>query len=131
MLKIDAIKIGESQPAPLLTVIVGPSEEGKEVGKTKKEIAERYIIRENFWSQLLELSKQKTKLHANISATQHNWLGTSAGKQGLGLNYTIRKESASAELYIDRGKECEEINKQIYNQLYTNKEKIESIFVIT
>ena len=49
LLKIEAIKIENSPPAPLLTVIVGPSEEAKEVGKAKKEIAERYIIREKFW----------------------------------------------------------------------------------
>ncbi len=67
LLKMEAIKIGDSTPAPLLTVIVGPSEEGKGVGKTKQEIAERYIIRERFWTKLLEISKLKTKLHANIS----------------------------------------------------------------
>jgi hypothetical protein len=48
LLKIEAIQIGDSPPAPLLSVIVGPSEEGKEVGKAKKEMAERYIIREKF-----------------------------------------------------------------------------------
>ena len=58
-LKVDAIKIGDSPPAPLITVIVGPSEESKEVGKTKKEMSERYYIREKFWTKLLELSKQK------------------------------------------------------------------------
>mgnify|MGYP000103092750 FL=1 len=38
LLKLEAIKIGGSSPAPLLTLIVGPSEEGIEVGKAKKEI---------------------------------------------------------------------------------------------
>ena len=55
----------------MLTVIVGPSAESKEVGKAKKKLAERYLIRERFWTQLLELSKQKTKLHFNTSTTQH------------------------------------------------------------
>lgn len=128
LLKIEAIKIGDSQPAPLLTAIVEPSQEGKEVGKAKQEMAERYIIREKFWIQLLNYEKQKTKLHANISPTQHNWLGTSAGKQGLGFNYSIRKHGASVELYIDRGKEKGEENKNIYNQLYRKKEEIEKMF---
>ena len=48
LLKLEAIRIGDSPPAPLLTVIVGPSEEGKEVGRAKKEMAERYQIRERF-----------------------------------------------------------------------------------
>ena len=128
LLKIEAIKIGDSQPAPLLTVIVGPSEEGKQVGKAKKEMSERYIIREKFWTQLLDLSKQKTKLHANISPTQHNWLGASVGKQGLGYNYALRKNEAQVELYIDRGKEKGEENKEIFDKLFQHKDTIEKTF---
>lgn len=128
LLKIEAIQIGDSPPAPLLTVIVGPSEEGKEVGKAKKEMAERYIIREKFWTQLLNYSKQKTKLHANISPTQHNWLGTSAGKQGLGYNYALRKNEAQVEFYIDRGKEKGEENKEIFDQLNSKKAEIEKAY---
>lgn len=128
LLKIEAIQIGDSPPAPLLTVIVGPSEEGKEVGKAKKEMAERYIIREKFWAQLLNYSKQKTKLHANISPTQHNWLGTSAGKQGIGYNYALRKNEAQVELYIDRGKEKGEENKEIFDQLNSKKAEIEKAY---
>lgn len=128
LLKIEAIQINDSPPAPLLTVIVGPTEEGKEVGKAKKEMAERYVIRERFWTQLLDYSKKKTKLHANISPTQHNWLGTSAGKQGLGYNYALRKNEAQVELYIDRGKDRGDENKVIFEKLVNNKDDIENTF---
>src|SRR5208282_770335 len=37
LLKVEAIRIGASESAPLLTLIVGPSQEGREVGKKKKE----------------------------------------------------------------------------------------------
>ena len=40
LLKVEAVRIGDSEPAPLLTLIVGPSKEGREVGETKKELAE-------------------------------------------------------------------------------------------
>src|SRR5882724_6988057 len=40
MVKVEAVKIGDSPPAPLFTLIVGPSEETKDVGHAKKEIAE-------------------------------------------------------------------------------------------
>jgi len=36
--KVEGIKIGDSESAPLLTLIVGPSEESREVGEKKKEI---------------------------------------------------------------------------------------------
>ena len=128
LLKIEAIKIGNSDPAPLMTVIVGPSEEGKEVGKTKQEIAERYVIRERFWTQLLDMAKQKTKLHVSISPTQHNWLGASAGKRGLGLNYALRQHEAQVELYIDLGKERDEENKAIFDNFFKHKDEIEKEF---
>jgi len=122
LLKLEAIKIGDSPPASLFTVIVGPSEEGKEVGKAKKEIAEPYEIRKRIWKQLLETAK--TKIHANISPSQHNWVGASAGKQGLGFNYVLRKNESQVELYIDRGKGKEEENKEIFERLKENMSSI-------
>jgi hypothetical protein len=73
LIKVEAIKIGESQPAPLLTLIVGPSEEIREVGQTKKNLAERHVLREKWWSVLLDYAKTKTKLHANRSTTKYNY----------------------------------------------------------
>jgi hypothetical protein len=128
LLKIEAIKIGDSPPAPLLTVIVGPSEEGKSVGKTKQEIAERYIIRKKFWSQLLDYAKQKTKLHASISPSHYSWIAASAGRQGLSFNYVVRKNETKVELYIDRGKEQNEENKAIFEELFSHKEEVEKVF---
>ena len=131
LLKVEAIKIGNSDPAPLLTLIVGPSEEGIEVGKTKKEFAERHILRHNFWTELLKYAKEKTKLHANISPSYYHWIGTSAGKQGLAYNYTVRQNEAIVELYIDRGKDRDDENKKIFDGLYKNKDEIENKFGYT
>ena len=90
LLKVEAIKIGESSPAPLLTLIVGPSAEGREVGEKKRELKERHIIRRRFWTELLEKAKSKTNLHANISPGKDSWIGAGSGKQGLGFNYVIK-----------------------------------------
>jgi hypothetical protein len=64
LLKIEGIRIGDSPPAPLLTLIVGPSEESREAGEAKKDRAERYQIRRRFWTDLLDRAKKRTKLHA-------------------------------------------------------------------
>ena len=45
MVKVEAVRIGDSLAAPLFTLIVGPSDESRELGKTKKEIADRYGVR--------------------------------------------------------------------------------------
>ena len=76
----------------------------------------------------LELSKSKTKLHSNISPSKHSYISTGAGIQGLSFNYIVRKNSADVELYIDRGKDNDKLNKNIFNQIFQHKEMIESKF---
>ena len=128
LLKVEAIRIGDSEPAPLLTLIVGPSKEGREVGETKKEMAERYEIRRKFWTGLLDYAKTKTKLHTGLSPSEYNWIGTGAGVRGLGYNYALTKHAANVELYIDRGKDAENENKAIFDQLLAAKNDIERVF---
>jgi hypothetical protein len=128
LLQVEAVQIGDSLPAPLLTLIVGPSEESREIGQKKKEWAERERLRYQFWSQLLDLAREKTSLHANISPNRHNWCGTGAGKSGLGLNYVVRQNDSHVELYIDRGKDSQEENLSIFQALKASQETIENTF---
>ena len=128
MVKVEAVRIGSSPAAPLFTLIVGPSDETEEVGQTKKEIAERYGIRKRWWTQLIERSAKVSKLHAHITPGEYSWIGTSSGVRGLNLNYVITQDECGAELYIDRGKGCEEENKSIFDQLYAHRAEIEQAF---
>lgn len=124
LVKVEAVRIGDSPAAPLLTLIVGPSAEAKEAGRAKQEIAERYDIRKHWWSQLVALPG--AKLHAHITLGQYSWIGASSGIRGLGFNYVVTKTDCGAELYIDRGKDCEEENEAIFDQLYRSKSEIEA-----
>ena len=128
LLKIEGIRIGDSAPAPLVTLIVGPSEEAREVGETKKELSERYDLREHFWTELLKRAKERSKLHANISPSRHGWIGAGSGKRGLGFNYVILKHEGNVELYIDRGKEAGDESKTIFDSLAASKAAIEKEF---
>lgn len=128
LVKVEGVRIGESPPAPLLSAICAPSEETKEIGKKRKEFAERHKKRLEFWTQLLAKSKERTKLHANISPSKENWIATGAGKAGLIYNYVITNDYGATELYIDKGKDMEEINKKIFYALHAKKDEIESGF---
>lgn len=128
LVKVEAIKIGDSAPAPLLTLITGPSLEALEAGDKKKELAERHIARRKFWTELLERAKEKTKMHANISPGAYNWVGTSAGLPGLNLNYAVRQHDGQVELYIDADRDSGEGNTNIFNQLLAKKQQIEESF---
>lgn len=124
LVKVEAVRIGDSPAAPLLTLIVGPSAEAKEAGRAKQEIAERYDIRKQWWTQLVALPG--AKLHAHITPGQYSWIGVSSGVRGLSFNYMVTKSDCGVELYIDRGKDCEEENEAIFDQLCLSKSEIES-----
>jgi hypothetical protein len=128
MVKVEAVRIGDSPPAPLFTVIVGPSEDSKDVGQAKKEIAERYGIRKRWWTTLIERSAKVNRLHSHITPGEYSWIGASSGIRGLNFNYVVTQDECAAELYIDRGKDSEEENKAIFDQLFAHKSEVDAAF---
>jgi Domain of unknown function (DUF4268) len=125
LLKIEGIRIGESLPAPLLTLIVQPSEEGRRVGEVKKEIAEGASLRRRFWTGLLDRARNRTRLHGAISPSDQSWIGASAGRAGLTFDYSVTQHSGQVELYIDRGRGADDTNLAIFNQLLARRDDIE------
>ena len=77
---------------------------------------------------LVGSGEKETKLHANISPTAYNWVGTSVGVKGLAYNYTIRQHDARVELYIDRGKGFNDWNRDTFERLQKSRESIEKAF---
>ena len=129
LVKLEAVRIENSPPAALFTLITGPSEESIGASETKRDMADRYKIRKRFWEQVLAHSKTKTNLHSGISAVNGNWIGSGAGlPSGMGLNYVVRTHDANVELYIDGGRDAEEDNLRRFNELYSKRESIESKF---
>ena len=126
LVKVEAVKIGQSPPAPLLTLIVGPSAETEGVSRSKQQFAERYDTRHRWWSSLVAMPD--AKLHKHITPGKYSWIGVSAGIRGLNLNYAVTQDESGAELYIDRGNDSEAENKSIFDQLHAHKEKIEETF---
>lgn len=128
LLKIEGIRIAGSPPAPLLTLIVGPSEETRVVGETKRELAERHIIRKDFWTALLEKARPRTRLHSGVSPGHDTWVGTGAGKSGLMFSYVMTQRGSGVELYIDRGRGLDDENTRIFETLLASRDQIERDF---
>lgn len=128
LVQVAAFRIGESAPAPLLTVIAGPSPEGKGFGQQKKQLAERHLLRLKFWEELLERAKLKGVLtHASRSPGKESWIGGASGRSGMSFNYVIwMEDDASVELYIDTGDLAQ--NKAIFDDLLSKKTEIEKTF---
>lgn len=123
LVKVEAVRIGDSPAAPLLTLIVGPSEEAKETGRAKQELAERYDIRKRWWTALVALPG--AKLHAHITPGAYSWIGVSSGIRGLNFNYVVTQSECGAELYIDRGKDAEEENTRIFDNFQARQAGID------
>ena len=128
LVKIEALRIGTSPFAPYFSVLARPDEQAKEVGEKKKEWADRHFKRLEFWKGLLKKSKEKTKLHSGLSPSRYHWIGTGAGKSGVGFNYEILNDSGVVELYIDHDKESAKGNKAIFDALRLHKRTIEKEF---
>jgi len=128
LVKLEAYKIGDSEPAPLFTAICAPSEEAKQIGEQKQNLAERHLRRLNFWKQLLEKAKSKTNLHSNVSPSKDHWVAAGAGKAGMGWSYGITMDKGLAELFIDRGPEKKDETDKIYEKISNDREKIDKQF---
>jgi hypothetical protein len=124
LVKLDAVKIGDSPAAPLLTLIVGPSEDSS-VSISREAIAEVSHTQKHFWKVLI--GNPKAKLHSHITPGASSWIATTSGIRGLNYTYTVAKNQSTAELYIDRGKNYQEENKNIFDQLFEHRGEIDSI----
>ena len=77
---------------------------------------------------MLERALPKTKLHANISPSDHLYITTNSGGSELGFRYTIRGRYGQVDLYIDRIRGSAEENAKIFDALHAKREKIEAVF---
>ena len=116
LLKLEAYKIENSSPAPLLTLIVKPG----------PRIINNDDPRFLFWTALLERMKKKSGLFANISPQSSIWISTGAGKYGLSYQFVIHKHDVQVLFGINRAKEE---TKEIFDRLSVHKEEINSKFV--
>lgn len=126
LVRVEAVRIGNSPYAPLFTVLAGPDKQIREIGDTKKELADRHYHRKEFWTGLLERSQSKTRLFSGRTPSTDYWLGTGSGKSGVEFTYLIFKDCAGIEIYIDTGDQKK--NKAIFDALYEQKEAVEAEF---
>lgn len=126
LVQVEAVRIGDSDPAPLLTKIVGPSPEASEVGEVKKDLSERQQLRRAFWKLLLDRARGRTSLHTAVSPQPASWIATGAGMSGLSWNYVTLQHGMRIELYI--GTPDEQVNSNLFERLQSHREEVEASF---
>jgi hypothetical protein len=126
LVKAEAVRIGDSPAAPLLTLITGPSQEAREVGAQKQERIERHDLREAFWASLLERAKSHSRLHSGVSAGTDTWLSAGSGRSGIHYTYVLRQHDTDVELRIEGPGEAE--NHEIFEALCQHRVEVEEEF---
>lgn len=124
LVKVEAVRIGESQPAPLLTVIVQPSEEKVGISEVNKSFAERHHLRQAWWKLLL--ARPDTKRHAHVAPGNSPYLGTRWGAPDISLSYSVTQTESGVELYIGRRNPQE--NLSIFDRLFAKRGDIDVAF---
>ena len=98
--------------------------EKEQVGRKMRAV--RHDERQRFWEGLIAVARSRNTRHANLKPVSHNYISAGFGVRGLGFNYTLSQESATAELYINR--ETAEENERLFDKLAANKADVESAF---
>ncbi len=128
LIKLEAICIGDSLPAPLFTRIVGPSEVTEKSGDVKRENREQREVLRRFWKALLDCADTKTDLLSNSEPTGTYYMSFRAKKRYLFYSFTVAMHRVKVEFLIDRRNDEGEFNEKVLSQLKQSKDQIESEF---
>ncbi len=89
------------------------------------EDTSRFVIRKNFWKQLLP-QIENTTLFENVNPCKDHWLSTGAGISGV--SYTLVATRAYIRLEFTISTSSKELNKQYYHKIIQNKTQVEQRF---
>ena len=125
LLKLEAIRIGDSMPAPILTMIVGPSAEARSVAETKKEWAAREHDRHAFWAAFIATQGEVLPELSRISPSTESWIGIGRA-YGSQLQPQYPSKRRLVNVYFNTG--TKELNKELFDELYAQRADIEAEF---
>lgn len=92
----------------------------------KETHAERHKVRLKFWRRLLDKMNSRSDLYKNVNPTKDNWLNCGSGYSDIKYEFIITGKNARIGLYIDKGNQ--NINNEIFDNLYSMKDEIENKF---
>ena len=128
LLKLEAIKIGDSLPAPLFTVITGPSESSLAVGQIKRDQQIANTKWGAFWKGFVEEGLKVNPLFKSIQAKNGGEIYSTLGyPRGFYIKHTFNRNIARAEFYIDSNR-GQIYTLALFHALERHKEEIEKVF---
>lgn len=123
LIEVHALKIGNSDPAPMFKIIEQPNdfvvETKKSAGDSAKD-SERKANRFEFWSKFNDVLISKNKPFNVRKASTDHWYDVVCGKSGAHFSITLvnSENKIGIELYITD-------DKTLYDFLFSHKDEIE------
>ena len=125
-IEVKAIRIDDSNPAPLLDVVVQPNSWSKQAHETKSAAHDSPRSRQYlaFWERVIEeLGTEFTELR-NRKASPQLWLSASSGISAVNLALVFSSRGLKAEFYF--GSKNEEQNTKRFDASIAARQQIES-----
>lgn len=105
--EIEALQIGDSDPAPFFNVVAKPNAWARSVGAVTRQSAsgdepERHRIRQAYWTAFAEYLKANKSTFTIRRPGKDHWHSFSAGRSGVVISDTIytKKKRLGVELYF-------------------------------
>jgi len=127
-IKIVMKRIGNSDPAPELVVIVKPNEYQREISQPilSESDKRRHKICLEFFTKLVDKYKELNPNWHKVKAQPDSWLAFTAGRSGFSYVWAFKMKNGprfSIELYIDQ--RDQEENRRMLNELEKMRGDIE------
>jgi len=101
LLKLEAISIDESKPAPYFQVICKPSETLRAAISSQNELSERGKFNIQFWSQMVKKCEDVLPNFTSRKPLPYSFFSGATGRAGFSFVFFANKKSYGVELYID------------------------------
>lgn len=105
--EIEALKIGESDPAPFFNVTAKPNSWARTVGAASRssitgELAERHKVRLDYWASFAEYLQEQNAAFAIRRPNKDHWFNFAIGRSGIVIGTTIntKPKRVGVELYL-------------------------------
>ena len=126
LVKVEAISIDDSKPAPLFQVICKPDDEIKIAAAATSELSVRDKFNMQFWSEINKKCADILPGFTSRSPKKYHFHSQASGKGGLNFVFLATSKYYGIELYIDTPDA--DINESILKQLESQRNEIEREF---
>ncbi|MEK6579172.1 MAG: DUF4268 domain-containing protein [Bdellovibrionota bacterium] len=126
LVKLEALSVDDSKPAPLFQVICRPDEGIKTAAAADSELTDRGRFNIQFWTEINKKCEGKLPGFVSRKPLKYHFHSQASGKGGLSFVFLAASKYYGIELYIDTNDA--DMNESILKQLISQKKKIESEF---